>query len=274
MSPGAIRHRIASGRLHPLWRGVYAVGRPDVGWHGRCMAAVLSCGPTALLSHGSAAALWGLQPHLPGIDIVVPYCVNRHRPGIRVHRQVGLDTAQHCFVSEIPVTSLVSTLVDLASCVSRKRLERAVNEADRLDLIDPEALRAALEGLSGRPGLSRLRSLLDAPTFALTDSDLERRLMALVRVAGLPSPETQARVNGFRVDFYWPGLGLVVETDGLRYHRTPAQQRRDRLRDQTHTAAGLTTLRFTAAQVRFEATWVKSTLKAVADRLDGRGLNV
>lgn len=268
MSPGAIRHRIASGRLHLLWRGVYAVGRPDVDRHGRWMAAVLSCGPAALLSHGSAAALWGLQPPSPGIDVVVPYRVNRHRPGIRVHRQVGFDPAQRRLVDGIPVTCLVSTLVDLASCVSTKRLERAVNEADRLDLIDPEALRTALEELPGRPGLSRLRLLLDATTFTLTDSDLERRLMALVRAAGLPSPEAQAWVNGFRVDFFWPDLGLVVETDGLRYHRTPAQQKRDRLRDQTHVAAGLTTLRFTAAQVRFEAEWVKSTLKAVADRLD------
>ncbi|HEY2335377.1 MAG TPA: DUF559 domain-containing protein [Solirubrobacterales bacterium] len=172
-------------------------------------------------------------------------------------------------VDGIPVTDPVCTLVDLAACVARERVERAVNEADRLDLIDPEALRLALDAYPKRPGLARLRSVLDSWFFSLTDSVLERRFLALIRAAGLPMPETQAWLNGFRVDFYWSRLGLVVETDGLRYHRTPAQQAKDRLRDQAHTAAGLTTLRFTAAQVRFEAARVTATLAAVATRLDG-----
>jgi hypothetical protein len=86
------------------------------------------------------------------------------------------------------------------------------------------------------------------------------------RRAGLPEPLTRYRLNGFRVDFYWPELGLVVETDGLRYHRTPAEQARDRLRDQAHAAAGLTALRFTHAQIRWEAAQVERTLTAVADR--------
>jgi very-short-patch-repair endonuclease len=74
-------------------------------------------------------------------------------------------------------------------------------------------------------------------------------------------------LNGFKVDFYWPDLGLVVETDGLRYHRTPAEQARDRRRDQAHTAAGLRALRFTHAQVVFEGGHVESTLVAVAQRV-------
>jgi very-short-patch-repair endonuclease len=86
----------------------------------------------------------------------------------------------------------------------------------------------------------------------------------------LPKPQTQQWVNGFRVDFHWPELGLVVETDGLRYHRTPAEQANDRLRDQIHTAAGLTCLRFTRAQVRFEPAHVQTVLAAVASRLYSR----
>ena len=268
LSAGAIRHRIAIGRLHPLWRGVYAVGRPDVDQNGLWMAAVLSCGQNALLSHGSAASLWGFFAPPPVIEIVVPHDVLRRRPGLRVHRRVGLDATHRRIVNAIPVTDPVSTLVDLASCTTRERLERAVNEADRLDVIDPETLRAALEPLPGRPGLGRLRSLLDSQAFSLTDSELERRFLTLVREARLPTPETQVWVNGFRVDFHWTHLGLVVETDGLRYHRTPSQQKKDRLRDQAHAVAGLTSLRFTAAQVRFEADRVKSTLMAVAVRLD------
>jgi very-short-patch-repair endonuclease len=167
----------------------------------------------------------------------------------------------------IPVTSPIRTLVDLASIVEPARLERAVNEADRLELVDPSRLREALEGLR-EPGVGRLRELLDRRTFRLTDSELESRFLALVRRAGLPLPRTRQWVNGYRVDFFWPEIGLVVETDGLRYHRTPAQQAKDRLRDQAHAAAGLTTLRFTHSQVRFEPDQACATLAAVISRLD------
>jgi very-short-patch-repair endonuclease len=114
-----------------------------------------------------------------------------------------------------------------------------------------------------RPGLAKLRQTLDRRTFTLTDSELERLFLPLARRAGLPPPQTQARVNGFRVDFYWPELGLVVETDGLRYHRTPTQQAKDRVRDQKHIAAGLIPLRFTHAQIRVEKAHVHATLGAV-----------
>lgn len=95
--------------------------------------------------------------------------------------------------------------------------------------------------------------------------------MLIVREADLPIPLTGRHVNGFRVDFYWPDLRLVVETDGLRYHRTPTQQARDRLRDQAHLAAGLAPLRFTHRQVRYEPGYVRLTLLAVANRLRGAG---
>lgn len=112
-----------------------------------------------------------------------------------------------------------------------------------------------------------LRAALERRTFVLTDSALERRFVPLAREAGLGRPLTGVRLNGFKVDFYWPDLGLVVETDGLRYHRTPAQQAIDRLRDQAHTAAGLTPLRFTHAQVHHDPGHVRRTLAATAQRL-------
>jgi very-short-patch-repair endonuclease len=269
MSRDAILHRISVGRLHPLWWGVYAVGRPEVGERGRWMGAVLSCGSAALLSHRSAAALWGFRfPHTTTIEVVVPASASRRpRRGVEVHRRVDLTAANRRRVDGIPVTDPVSTLVDLASCLNGERLERAVNEANRLDLVDPEELRAALGSLRVRPGLARLRSLLDRDVFELTDSVLEGRFLRLAREVGLAPPETQAQVNGYRVDFYWPFLGLIVETDGLRYHRTAAQQAKDRHRDQVHVAAGLTTLRFTARQLRFDRGRVCATLAAVAERL-------
>lgn len=233
------------------------------------MAAVLSAGPEAVLSHGSAGELWGIiAGDSRPIEVSIPVRSGRRQIRIRVHRRPGLRPRDCGFREGIPVTSLVLTLSDLATQLSRAELERATNEADKLGLIDPEALRAKLEEYRGQRGVKRLREVLDRRTFRLTDSELERRFLRLVSSAGLPFPETGRWLNGFKVDFHWPALGLVVETDGLTYHRTPAQQARDRVRDQAHAAAGLTPLRFTHAQVRFEAEQVAETLRMVVRRLE------
>lgn len=142
-----------------------------------------------------------------------------------------------------------------------------INEADKYNLTHPPQLREALDARVGEPGVAKLRFILDRRTFRLTKEELERRFLPLAAQAGLPVPLTGQFVNEFEVDFYWPGLGLVVETDGLRYHRTPAEQARDRLRDQTHTAAGLTPLRFTHEQVRYEPEHVLAILAQTASRL-------
>jgi very-short-patch-repair endonuclease len=119
-----------------------------------------------------------------------------------------------------------------------------------------------------------LRTLLGRQGFRLSDSELERLFRPIATEAGLPNPATKATVNGFEVDFFWPALGLIVETDGLRYHRTPSQQARDRLRDQTHTAAGLTSLRFTYWQVRYEPDRVRAVLESTVDRLRSSAASV
>jgi hypothetical protein len=167
----------------------------------------------------------------------------------------------------VPLTTPVRTLIDLAASLPVNQLEAAINEADKQDLIDPDSLRASVDELPLGPGVGSLRNLLDRHTYVLTDSELERRFLPLARAIGLPPPQTGCHLNGFKVDFYWPELDLVVETDGLRYHRTPAQQARDRLRDQAHLAAGVTPLRFTHGQVRYEPAYVKAKLAAVVARL-------
>jgi very-short-patch-repair endonuclease/predicted transcriptional regulator of viral defense system len=268
LTPRAIEHRRSKGRLHPVWRGVYALGRPQLARRGVWMAAVLSCGPEAALSHGSAAALRRIAADEGRvIHVSVPRPVDRDHPGIVVHRRTTLDAADVTRHDGIPVTTPVCTLIDLAACWPVRRLEAAVNEADKLGLIDIESLRSSLDELRRRPGAAVLKQLLDRHTFALTDSELERRFLPIVRRAGLPRPKTGVHVNGFKVDFFWSDLGLVVETDGLRYHRTPLQQARDRVRDQAHLAAGHTPLRFTHAQVAFEPERVGATLGSVARRL-------
>jgi Protein of unknown function (DUF559) len=232
------------------------------------MAAVLRCGPQAFLSHESAGALWEIGTERLGrIEVSVPARVARRIPGIVLYRRSGLDPGDVSSRHAIPVTTPVATLIDIAARHGREQLEAAINEADRLDRVDPEALRSALEAVVPRPGVAALRETLDRRTFTRTDSWPERRFLPIARRAGLPPPLTQQWVNGFRVDFYWPDLGLVVETDGLRTHRTPVEQARDRHRDQVHTAAGLTPLRFTHAQIEFEPQHVEATLTAVARQL-------
>ncbi len=286
LGPAAIRHRLSNGRLHPLMRGVYAVGRPEVGDRGRWMAAVLACGPRALLSHRSAAALMRIrEPWRGPVEVVIPSDAHRRCPGIRVYRRVpwvpdnadgaaaagvvphSLEPLRPWFVEDIPVTGPVVILVDLATSLPTGQLEAAVNEADHLGLVDPETLRAALDLLPRRPGRRRLRTLLDTATRTLTTTELERRFLPLARAAGLPLPETQAHLGSHRVDFYWPELDLIVETDSLRYHRTAFKQAADKRRDNAHAGSGLVTLRFTHGQVRYEPDYVRAELRAMAGRL-------
>ncbi len=172
----------------------------------------------------------------------------RRLRGVVIHRRTVLTSQDRRARRGIPVTSPVRTLTDLAARLSDADLESAISEADRLELIDPERLLLVLDEMRGEDGVARVARLLDRQIFRLTDSELERMFLRLIRDARLPMPETQVVVRGFRVDFHWPDLGLIVETEGLRYHRTPAQQARDRRRDQVHVAAGLTTLRFTHAR--------------------------
>ncbi len=267
-TPEAIRHRRLTGRLYLVSRGVYAVGLPrhtrEQGW----MAALLACGEGAVLSHRSAAALWGVGEEMRGrVDVSVRRRCGHRRRGLRARSRPSLRGTDVTERDGIPVTSIVQTQIDLATELPDGRLERAVNEADKHDLIDPETLRAALEERRGEPGVKRLAALLDRRTFRLSDGELERLFRPIAAAAGFPVEETKAWVNGVEVDFYWPSLGLVVETDGLRYHRTPAAQVKDRVRDQTHTAAGFTQLRFAHWQVAKEPRYVEAILRRTAGRL-------
>jgi very-short-patch-repair endonuclease len=259
----AVEHRIAIGRLHRLYRGVYAVGRPEVSRRGQWMAAVLACRLEVVLSHETAAALWGICGECGTVIHVTGPRARDHRwPGIVVHRSQTLGEQDLTHRANIPVTTPVRTLIDLGTRLPSHALEAAVNEADKLELISPPALRAALNDRRRQRGVRPLRELLDRGEFVLTDSELERRFLPIARRASLDEPLTQQWVNGFRVDFYWPDLRLVVETDGLRYHRTPSEQTRDRVRDQAHVAAGLIPLRFTHWQVRYDSGHVERTLRA------------
>jgi hypothetical protein len=266
----AIEHRTRTGRLHPIARGVYSVGRRHLSREGRWMAAVLACGPDAALSHRSAAAHWGFgKEHSDYIDVSVRRDSESRLRGVRCHRRPTLPADAITKRLNIPLTQPVQTFLDLATVSGPKALERAINEANKRDVIDPDALRKALDSHPGEPGVRPLRAILDKHTFRLSDDELELLFRPLAIAAGLPTPLTKAKVNEFEVDFFWPDLGLVVETDGWRYHRTPAAQTRDALRFQEHTAAGLTPLRFSHWQVKYEPRHVETILRRTVANLRG-----
>jgi very-short-patch-repair endonuclease len=169
------------------------------------------------------------------------------------------------------VTTPVQTVVNLAVRRGRDTLEGMISEAARLRLFTPASLRAALADHAGEPGVAIVRAILDRRGIRLTRSQLEQIFLPIAAELGLPVPLTKQWVNGYEVDFYWPDLGLVVESDGLTYHRTPAEQASDRRRDQAHTAAGLANLRFTDEQVRYEPDYVRRRLAETARRCGFRG---
>ncbi len=267
-SKSAIEHRVERGRLYVVAHGVYAVGWPGMARKRLWMAAVLACQNDAALSHRSAAKLWGIGTERPGvIDVTVRRRCELRRPGLRVRGRPSLPTEDIVVRDGIPVTAPVRTLVDLSTELRPPGIERSVNEADKLDLIDPEALRSALDSYAGEPGVKILRKILDKRTFRLSDSDLEVLFRPIAAAAGLPLPLTKQVLNGFEVDFFFPDLGLVVETDGLRYHRTPSTQTQDARRDRAHTLAGMTPLRFTHYEIKHEPSRVQTELSRIATHL-------
>jgi hypothetical protein len=265
----AIRHRIRTGRLHTVFAGVYAVGRRQLSRNGLFMAAVLASGEGAALSHASAAELWRIRPRTSGaVHISVPRARSpRHRSGLTLHRRTTMETTR---LHGIPVITPIWTLVDIAPGLSNDQLEAAIGEADKLDLIHVGPLRAGLDGMPGVPGVALLKRLIDRHTFVMTHTQLERWFVPIALGVGLPRPLSQVWVNGQRADFYWPEIGLLVEADGGRYHRTPMQQTKDARRFQQHHRKGILPLRFTHWQIRYAPHEVEDVLRDVAQRLAAR----
>lgn len=186
-SPEAVKRAVRAGRLHPVHRGVYAVGHELLTRHGRCLAAVAACGPRALLSHASAIWLWGLSPYYPAeVDVSVPHRGHR-RSEVRVHFSPALSEEDRAKHEGIPVTTVSRTLLDFAATSPSTRVERAVRTAERRSLLDLCTIEALLARVRRHPGTRNLRAALAAyHSPAFTRSELEQRFLALVREAGCP----------------------------------------------------------------------------------------
>jgi very-short-patch-repair endonuclease len=262
LSPSAIQRRLAAGRLHNIHRGVYSVGHRRVSARGRWMAAVLAGGSGALLSHRSAAALWGILPSASArIHITTDRSTVRRR-GIILHRSRHVPEEDRAAADSIPVTSVARTLVDLAGGKSARDLARAVDGAERLGVFDLTAVERVMSRRLGAGGIRRLAALLDdyqAPP--LTRSELEHLFLELCRNAGLPQPQTNVRIGDMEVDAIWADRRLVVELDGYASHRTRADFERDRERDSVLLLGGYRVLRITRQRLERDASSVTRMVK-------------
>jgi very-short-patch-repair endonuclease len=255
LGPGAIKRRVAAGRLQRLWRGVYAFGHSELRLEGRLLGAVFACGRGAVLSHRSAADHWGiLATARAGIDVTVPTRGGRKgQPGIDLHCVRRLHPSDVTTHRGIPTTTIPRTLVDLGAVVRDRMVERALEQSYVLRLVAPQAIEAALRRAPGRR-TAVLRRLIQAerrpPT--LTRSELEEAFLALCRRGGLPDPEVNAHLHGYEVDFLWREQKRVVEVDGYAFHSARGAFERDRRKDVDLELAGFPVTRFTHDQVLCE----------------------
>jgi very-short-patch-repair endonuclease len=260
----AVAYRVRTGRLHRLHRGVYAVGHAAVGVRGRWMAATLTCGPGAALSHASAGALWELRSSAAArTDVTVPNAAGRTDARLRVHRTSTLYAGEVTTRHGIPATTPARTILDLAAGLQRRPLERLLDQAENLRLADRPSLEALARAHPGHRGARELERVLQAHIAGstITRSELEERFLELCREVGFPRPRVNVHVAGLEVDFLFEAADLIVETDGYRYHRTRDQFERDRQRDALLAQAGYRTLRFTHRQVTSEPATVMHALE-------------
>lgn len=248
VSRWSVYRRAEAGLLHRQYPGVYAVGHARLTLHGRWMAAVLACGPRALLSHSAAAALWDLRGASWGpIDVTAPG--KRRLPGIRSHVS---RSAPRAVLDGIPVTTLERTILDEAERLGRQRLRTLLEQGQHRGLLRPARF-ADHQGHRGlKPVTAALSKLGDEAPW--TQSELERRFLELVRGAGLPEPQANMVVDGFVVDFLWPEQRLIVEVDGYRHHGARSAFEQDRRKDLRLTLAGFRVVRITFERIIHHAT--------------------
>lgn len=253
----------ARGHLLPLHQGVYAVGHKRLTWHSRCWAAVLAVEPNetddvvvwpAVASHGSAAYLWGVLSYPPEtIDVTAPVR-RRAKREFRVHFSSILTAEDRGECEGLPVTSVPRTLLDLAASPSRRRLDRYLERAEELKLLDLIEVESVLARAGGHRGRGRLRRALGIyePDPAFTRSGLETRFLDLVRGAGLPIPATNYVVEGLELDSYWEPERFAVELDVYETHGSRAAFERDRRREDDLLELSIESIRVTGPRLKQE----------------------
>jgi hypothetical protein len=266
LSRTQISRLVRRGHLIRVHRGVYAVGHDRLTARGRWMAAVLACGPRAVLSHRAAIALWDLSAIPSGtIDVTAP--TDRRIPGIRCHRSRTVHPDDRATIDGIPVTSLPRALLDRAQTLHPQRLRTLMEQAQRRDVLDFFSLDALLARSRGRRGAAALRAvrtqLEDEPPW--TASELERRFLEFVRTNRLPEPRTNVLVDGILVDCFWPECNLIAELDGYEFHQGRPIFESDRRRRLAHARAGRQSINITQQMISRDGSALRRDLSALLD---------
>jgi very-short-patch-repair endonuclease len=264
-SGSAIQRRVAAGYLHVIHRGVYAVGHAALGKEGRLMAAVLAGGAGALVSHRSAAAMHGVIDDSRATVDVVTATRRRRRGGIGFHRSRTLHPDDRSEIDGIPVTSLARTLLDLAEVVPPRRLDYAVEQADRQGRLDLRALNDVIRRNGGRRGVSPLKKAIASlhPEAKHAHRGLESDFLRFCREHELPDPTMNVAIGEFTVDAVWKRQRLVVELDSWTEHRGRTAFEKDRRRDAALRLAGYTIVRVTDRWMREDPVGLAQTLRAL-----------
>jgi predicted transcriptional regulator of viral defense system len=277
ITASTVRQRASAGRLHRVFHAVYSIVPPALlardGWW---MAAVLACGPGAVLSHRSAGALHALRPfNGTKIDVTVPRRFSLCHDGVTIHRSTTLTEADATVVDGIPCTTVARTLFDLADVTGRRGLERAFDQSESLEVFDLLAMQDQLERNTGRRRASGLvKVVLNEHYIGTTPTwnDFEERLLAISRPLDIPDPDVNQwlilRDGGppIRPDFMWRDQRLIIETDGHETHGTGQAFETDRRRDQRLTLAGWRVIRITWRQLFRRPHEVRELLRRLWNR--------
>ncbi len=260
-----IEARVAAGRLHPLFRGVYAVGHRNISPQGWLIAAQLAI-PDGFLTHRTSAGVWGLRViSTKEIHITTLTAGIRSRPRLIVHRtRNAADPEDLAFRNGLTISSIPRMLIELAATERRPELDRLIEQSIRKRLLDFAAVERALTRHGGRPGVGKLKTALHDYRKPATDrSDLERAFQALIVRLAIPPPLRNVHVEGWEIDFYWPDQRLAVELDGRPYHITVRDLEKDKIKDAKLLRAGIRVLRITDARLRLDPQGVLEDLLAL-----------
>jgi very-short-patch-repair endonuclease len=277
----AIVKRVDRGRLHRIHQTVYSLTPDLMTQRGRFMAAVLACGPGAVLSHRAAAYLWGLVEEYDWskpIDVTAPHRRGRSPAGVAAHRDGSLQPIDKTRLHGVPCTSLARTLLDYAGIAPDWELRKAVAQAEVLGVLDPAAMRSVIRRGRGRRGVAGLRLVVEAihPQTRRTKGDLERLFLAMCIREKLPHPEINVWLGvpggkPLQADFLWRDAHVIVEADSRGFHDTASAFEYDRKRAQRFEMAGWRVSRCTWAQVERESKRLAATIRAVLAQ--GQGAN-
>jgi very-short-patch-repair endonuclease len=263
-----IGHRLRTGRLHELYRGVYLVGHAIPPPYAKEMAALLACGPTAVLSHRTAASLWNLLPYPAPGDVCVTVSPERSaaRPKLEIHR-ARIDPRDIRHRHRLTLTGPPRTILDLAASYDEPDLEHLVAEAQYRKLARETELRAQLGRNLSKRGAPALKAVLDLPGGPQrTRSPAEREMLARLRRAGITGYQCNVRIHGYEVDLLWHDRSFAVEIDGYDGHSGRVAFERDHLKLATLNAHGIRVMPITGRQIRRDPDGVLERLLRALDQ--------